>query len=343
MDAKFLAQIVGLADIQLKGCLGLYLSLDCSYLCETHLDGDGRVIVDHLVRLPLAVPEKKEATSKFTMMNTQFFAESGKWSGLLQQAMRQVSWSTRKVVVSLSSQFGIIRYFTIPRIERRFLKQSVLLESKKYIPVSLDDAVYDFQAYPIGTADESDRMGVLFGITSKKNAESIGEVLQKLGLEIISLEMSACSVERLFVNINPELQVKSGNMHFDASTAYVLLPYDQFPVLYREVNLGAIEMQSTERRKIDLKSSLEFVHKQVGTAGSKVYENLNISGQNLAAWKGLIEKETSLPVRQWDPGQSLGIKNTEWGTYATVGASLRFQSPKNVILLDISGKSKAVV
>lgn len=332
-------QFLGARTPKLKSCLGLYLSLETAYLCETHMHEKGSIVIDHLVRLPFPTMDKSQALNS-AAMNAGFFTGDKSWTKVIQQAMRQIGWKTNKVVVTISAQFGILRHFVMPKIERRFWNQSVPLESKKYIPVSFEEVVYDFQVHPIPpTNDGKARMGIIFGVTSRKILESLYEILQRLGLELMAFEMSAFSVARLFATLGKEDQTGIGYMHFDSGAAYILIPSEGHLILSREINLGNTDAQITERRKVDMRGSLDFVNKQMG---GKVCKQISISGENTEVWKTLVEREGGLPVQGWNPASALGLKSAEWGTYSAIGASSRLQFT-NVLNLDFSGKSKSCV
>lgn len=338
-EMEILDLFLGNSVPRLKNCLGLHLRLDSGCICETHLDDGGKVRVDHLVKVPFP-SESKESTARSAAMNVGFFSPGAKWTGLLSQAVSGIDWHSRKVVVSLSSQFGILRYFVMPQIQRRFWNQSVPLESKKYIPIAFEEAVYDFQVHPLSQAAEGKpRMGVLFGITNRKILDFLGETLKGMGLEMMALEMAASSTERMLGLLRGGERGGCGYCHFDSNTAYVLFSEEGYPVLLREVATGGTDAHVTERRRFDVKGSLDFVNKQLG---NQICDTLRVSGENLSVWRPLVERESGLKVQEWNPSSTLGLKNAGWAAYASIGASLRLQTPA-LPGLDISGKSKSSV
>src|SRR3989339_2031734 len=112
-------------------CMGIYLSTEAITVAELQMQ-NGQIKTNHFVRVPFST-EQKEQTQRGGI-NTAFFGPDAKWPDILGQIIGQVAWKKKQAVVSLSAQFDISRYFLMPKVERRFLKQSVALEAKKYIP-----------------------------------------------------------------------------------------------------------------------------------------------------------------------------------------------------------------
>src|SRR5579885_1222087 len=136
----------GTTTPQATHCLGLYLSPETIYLSETH-EEKGRLVVDHLVRIPLPQPEAgKTATGLSTAtLNTDFLTETAKLAAVIKPSMAQIKWGTKDVVVTLSHHLGLLRYFSMPAIDPKFWKTAVPLEAKKYIPIPFEMLSHDFQ------------------------------------------------------------------------------------------------------------------------------------------------------------------------------------------------------
>ena len=113
--------------------LGLYLSPDVIYLSESHVEKGGKYVVDHLVRIPIPAEGKNPAGT--ATMSTDFIGDPLKVAGAIRQAMSQLRWNSKRVRVTLSHHLGLMRYFVMPDMERRYLRTAVPLEAKKYIPI----------------------------------------------------------------------------------------------------------------------------------------------------------------------------------------------------------------
>jgi Tfp pilus assembly PilM family ATPase/Tfp pilus assembly protein PilN len=312
-------------------CLGLYLSPETIYIAETRMK-DGKLTVDHLVRIPVPQDAKDKTAGGTMTMSTDFLADPAKIGGLIRQSMSQIRWNSKNVVVTLSHHLGLLRFFPMPPIERRFLRSAVPLEAKKYIPIPFDALAYDYQAAPMPPdAGGKPRQGVLINVTQKKNLANVDGLLKSLGLNLIGLEVAPSSVLRLWNAVDapkgPEPYVQA---HFDGGSVRIMICDRGLPVFFREVFLGA-EANLSDQRKVDLAGCLGFAQKQLALTGvSKV--KLSGTPATLGPWKDAFAQETSLPAEIQDTAKLLSIKGGDWGGYAAIGASARSLSAGAVTL-----------
>lgn len=304
--------------------LGLYLAPDVVYLSETHLNA-GKLVVDHMVRIP--IPTDGKPLSATATMNADFLANTAKISGLIRQSMSQLRWKSKNVRVTLSHHLGLLRYFSMPTTERRFLRSAVPIEAKKYIPIPFDMLAHDFLAAPLPPdAAGKQRTGVLIAVTQKKNIANIQALMTALGLKLTGLEVAPCSVLRLWQTVDPPKGAAPyAHVHIDGGNVRIMVVDRSIPVFFREVFLPQ-DAELSDSRKIDLPGCLAFVQKQLGLAG---VSRLGVSG-NLAGLPALTEAfaaETGLKASIQDMPKLLSVKSGDWGGYASLGASAYSLAP----------------
>lgn len=268
-------------------------------------------------------------------LNADFFSEKASWITAFKSAVKNVSWSTSSVVVTLSPQFAILRYFVMPFVERRFWNKSIPIESKKYIPVSFDEIVYDFAAYPL---ESGAKLGVLFGLTQRKSVEFIVNILKSLDLQLTAVEVTPCSVERVFAFMDPKDHASKGYIHFSGGASLMLFSSGGYPVLYREADYEAASTLS-ERKRLDIKGAVQFVDRYVG---GQEYKRLMLSGDGADAWKAVAEQESPMPVEIWDPAKAAALKGNVSAPFFSMGASMRGRVAEK-LALDVSGISTAAM
>ena len=312
-------------------CLGLYLSPEMLYIAETRPGKGGAITVDHLVRIPIPPDSKAAATGTMTM-STDFLADPAKIAGLIRQSMSQIRWNSKNVVVTLSHHLGLLRYFPMPPMDRRFLATSVPIEAKKYIPIPFDALAHDFQAemMPPDAAGKP-RLGVLIAVTQNKNLANISGLLTSLGLNLIGLEEAPCSVLRLSQAVEPSKgPAPFVQAHFDGGNVRIMICDRGLPVFFREVFMGATASLS-DQRKVDMTGCLSFAQKQLGMTG---ITKIKLSGTpaTLGPWKEAFATETGVPVEIQDTAKLLSIKGGDWGGYAAIGASTRASSVSAVTI-----------
>mgnify|MGYP001620041602 CR=1 FL=1 len=177
----------GKTTTKLSRCLGLYLSPEVIYVSEIH-SAKGKVVVDHLVRVAVPVPDQdKEAGTSPTLV-TDFLSDTPKLSALIRQAISQLRWNSKDVVVTLSHHLGLLRYFTMPAVDRRFWKSAIPLEAKKFIPVPLDMLSLDYQVSPMPAGPDSRaRQAALVACVPSKNLPNISALISALGLRLVGM------------------------------------------------------------------------------------------------------------------------------------------------------------
>ncbi|NLO91636.1 MAG: pilus assembly protein PilM [Elusimicrobia bacterium] len=306
---------------KLKNCLGIFLSVEYGVIADIRQEGKTARIA-RFVRVPFPqIKRSSGETTKMSTMNAEFLENEAAWVDPLKKALADGEWSTKNACISLSSQFSVVRHFVMPMVAPRFRKQSIPFESKKYVPFPFEESFYDYYAYSIADAQPAQaskgRMGVVFALTNKRVSQALVTGMEKLGLELHKIESAPVSVSRIYSALQPEQKKGPQALaHFNPSTACITIYNEGVPVLFREVNFG--DSQSTERRRLDLKGSIDFVSKQFG-GGVSVGE-VTVSGENLELWKNLVAEETKLPVVIWDPSKAIGAQETEWGLLAATGA-----------------------
>ncbi|HUT85809.1 MAG TPA: hypothetical protein VMW66_03105, partial [Elusimicrobiales bacterium] len=308
----------GTKEKKSKKYIGLYVSLDNFYLSQS-IARDGRIKVEKFVKIPVS-KTVSEVGMHTSAMNVEFFSSEEHWLEPLRNAIGKLKPDTKDIVVTLSPAFAVIRHFAVPFVERRFWRQSVPFEAKKYVPFAFEDSVYDYFVYVF--KDEKtgiNKLGVIFGLTNKKISQAIATGISKIGLNLSSVEVSAISAQRFF-NVLDKEKVTAGvcRAHFDAGNAYFLLSNNSMPLLFRVVKFA--QSQISERRRLGLGGSVDFIHKQLG---SEIYKEINVSGDNLEFWKNIIKEDTKLKIKIWQPDDFINMKNTDWGTYVSLGAGAK--------------------
>jgi hypothetical protein len=318
---------------KVSACLGMYIGPETIYIAETHLE-KGKLIVDHLVRIPVPAPEagKGGAPGTGSTLNTDFLMDNAKLSALIKQSMAQVRWNTKDVMLTLSHHLGLLRYFAMPEIERRYWNSSVPLEAKKYIPIPFDVLSYDYQVVSLPPdANGKNRQGALVAVTQKKNLSNLTALLASLGLRLVGMEVAPCSALRLWESLDKACAGKAHcQVHFDGGNIRIMLADKGLPVFFRELFLGA-DASLGEFRKVDLGGCLAFAQKQLGVGN---LSQLRVSGTNgaISAWADAFTQEVGTQAQTQDTAGMLGIKGGDWGGYASIGASMRYLQPSTLVL-----------
>ena len=317
-----------------KNSIGIYISPKEISIAQTRLGKEGRVEAEHLIKIPTSF-QAKEGLLRPLSLNDDFFNEQASWINAFKTVVKEANWASSSVVVTLAPQFAILRYFVMPLVEKRFWNKSIPIESKKYIPVPFDEAVYDFAAYPL---ENGKKLGVLFGLTQRKSVEFIINVLTAAGMELAAIEVAPCSVERFFAFLDPKEHAVKAYIHFSGGASLMLFSSAGCPVLYREADYEAASTMS-ERKRLDVKGAVQFVDRYVG---GQEYKHLMLSGDGADTWKTVVEQESPMPVEVWEPAKATALKENDAASFFSMGASMRGRVQEN-LALDISGFSAAIM
>jgi hypothetical protein len=311
-----------------KNSIGIYISPKEICMAQVRVGGGGGLEAEHLVHIPTEF-QAKEGLLRPLALNNDFFNEKSAWVNAFQTSVRKVGWNSSSAVVTLSSQFAILRYFVMPAVDRRFWNKSIPIESRKYIPVSFDEVVYDYNTCFL---DGGKKLGVLFGLTQRKSVEFILNTLKAGSLEMAAVEISPCSAERLFSFLDPQDHAAKGYVHFSGGISYMLFANAGFPVLYRETDYETSSTLS-ESRRLDVKGAVQYVDRYVGGPG---YKQLMLSGDGVETWKPIAMKESPMPVTIWEPAKAAALKDNSSASFFSIGASLRGRA-REKMTLDVSG------
>ena len=315
-----------------KDTLGIYFSPSEICLSEVEVGKNSRLKVQHLVKMPTDF-DSKGAITRPLSINGDFFDEKALWVAGFKKAVKKISWGSSNTVVTFSPQFAILRYFVMPVMDRKFWSRSIPLESKKYIPVSFEEVIYDFNVAAIAGGK---KLGVLFGLTQKKSVEFLINMLKAEGLELASLEINSCSLERLFAFLDPKDHNLKAYIHFFGSQCFTLFSSGGYPVMYREKDFDSAS-SLTERRRLDIEGGVQFVERYVG---GPAYKNLMLSGDNLEIWRDAAARESQIPPLLWEPAKLADLKDNDAASFFSLGASLKGASAGR-LTLDLSGISTA--
>jgi hypothetical protein len=333
-DALIEQLAFGKTTPKLSSCLGLYLSPDRVYISEVTMKG-GKPTVERLVPVPLPVQAAKGAV---TTLNTDFLNDTLKVSMAIRQVMAQHRWNSKDAIVTLSHHLGLLRYFSMPQIDRRFWTMSVPAEAKKYIPIPMDALSNDFQVGPVPAgADGRPRQGVLFAVSPKKTVPAIQSVMADLDINLHAVELAPCSALRLWGALDASKSEAFCQVHFDSGHVRIIISNKGLPVFFREVYLGP-EAPVSESRKVDLGGCLAYAQKQLGVG--KISQ-LRVSGAagELARWQEVFAQEAGIPATFLDMPAQLGIKSGDWGGYAATGAALRHMT-SSPLAIDLVGTGR---
>ena len=162
-------------------------------------------------------------------------------------------------------------------------------------------------------------------MTSRTIIDRLKKGFKAVGLNLISVETSALSLARTFIDADKEAVGNGGRIYSffgDNSASFVFLN-EYVPVLLREVEVSGAT--PAEHRRFELTNSTEFIAKQLER---DPFEEAVITGRNIEQWVSALEADSKKPVRRWNLKEVYGIETREEGELAAIGASIKFFDTK---------------
>ena len=305
-------------------CLGLYIDIDEIYVSQCSKK-NGNTVLESLVRVPINGVDRSQL--KPLDLNEQFFAMEN-WLEALGKVTSKKKWNTDQVIVSLSPAFCLIRHFVMPAtLKRKEWPDAIPLTARKYIHFSFDKAVFAYHVYDFVTAATKRKsLGVVFSMTTKAIIDRIAKGLKSVNLNLVSVESSCLSLARAFNDSDKEVIGDGGGRiysFFGKNMASFVFVNNNVPLLLRDVDIAG--SLPTERRRLEIVNSMEFVSKQLE---KDPFDEAVIVGSEMEQWLPALEAEVKRPVRRWNLKEVYGINVRYIGEVAAVGAACKFYDDK---------------
>ncbi len=311
-----------------NGYIGIYI--DYNNITISHVDIKNKKLFFKKLS-NIAVDYKIEGLIKPLSINSDFFNEKQQWVGTFKETLKKLKSETNSVIVSLSHNFSITRFFTMPFIERRFWNKAVPIESKKHIPVAFDEFGYDFYVNTIG---EKLKLAVLFSVTQKKTTEFLSQIIKESGFALEIVEPAAHSYYR-FSEYLTDGKDSYIFIYEKDDEVYTSIIWNKIPVLYRYTSFA--KSSFSERRSLDLKGSIMFLQRNIPNADIK---DVYICGENPEFSISQVKREIQIEPKVIDFKNIFDLTNITFGVIISSAASLN-DKIKTDYIIDISENQKS--
>lgn len=209
------------------------------------------------------------------MMLNDTIVDSKTFSYLLEQALGKMQFGkidTRYVVASLPESKSFVRVIQIPQMSDSEAENAVPFEAESFIPMPLNQVYIDWQK--IGLV--GDKMNILMIATPKDFVDNYLEILDKVGLKTVALEVESQSCHRSLVA--PEagetvllvdlaalrsslIMVEDGNLQFTSNVPIAGNSFTESIAKAFGVSSGKAE---EIKRKVGLLNTAEYPNIQTG-------------------------------------------------------------------------------
>ena len=332
--SETLDKALGIKRSNYKECLGIYISLTDVYVAQVK-EKSGGLEVDSLIKLP--VGEIPPGVLRPADLNEGFFSTPKHWLDPIKKIIDSKQLATKDVIVTLSSNFSIHRHFVMQDTPKKYWKNTIPLQARKYIHYPFEKGVFDYSVYSFYAGlSKAKHLGVVFSMTSKKIVEMLEAGMKSIGLNLVAVETSSVSIYRLFNQTDKEAAAGKGCIYanFTSHTGQFLFAVNNVPVLMREVE---VQKAIGNRNRLEVNNCMDFISKQIE---KNPFEDVAVISDEADFWAPILESEVKRHVRMWRISDIFGFKVEGFAEMAAIGACLKFVND-NVPDIDLYRKNRS--
>jgi type IV pilus assembly protein PilM len=251
--------------------------------------------------------------------------------------------TTRRVAATIPASRTFNRTITLPRLNKKDLKEALMLEAEQYIPMPMNELYIDYNVI-----NNSDKETEIFAVAAPKLiSESYVDLINICGLEAVALETSISAAGRLFVQAEqsdiPSILIDFGTKSSDITiydkglivTGTVIGGGDNFTdliskklnITYQEAHivktkygLGKSKKQEEIRDTLlpllsqllkEIKRIIRYYEERSATK-SKIGQIVTMGGgANMPGLSEYLTDMLRLPARMCDPWQHLNFSKLQ--------------------------------
>lgn len=284
--------------------LGIYFGKDKIAITEA----DGKRIISS-VSLPLAATAGQQQVGVVEAAPDEI-----KQVALIQSAIRDNKIEAKSAFVGVSNKDLFIRGFQMPFLNKPEMSYGVPFEAKKYLPLRIEDLVFDYQ---YRGNKKTSKMDILFTATTKINFDKYLAILNQVGVQIKSIEPASFSLLRILSLIR-QFNVKSSFALVvveDSDVEFSIIDKG-FPCFSRDIKLSqsknippisVSESNIQSRLASELRISMDYFRRQFsGTSVDRVLLINKNTAEDLAPG---LSKELGLEVKSADFSKEKSISS----------------------------------
>jgi type IV pilus assembly protein PilM len=156
----------------------------------------------------------------------------------LEDLVREKGISGWRVNIGLSGEALIVRYITLPKMEKAEIKEALKYEAQQYIPFRIEEVLFDYYILDPG-GPETSNMKVLLVAAKKEAIAEFVELIQKVGLKPNLMDVDSFSLINCFQVNGPRVSTEDVfaliNLEFDLVNINIL--HGQLPYFTRDISL----------------------------------------------------------------------------------------------------------
>lgn len=187
-------------------------------------------------------------------------ADRAKVAEMVSSLISEVGIDTRNVVVGLASNKTFVTIVDVPKMSQQEFGGTIKYQAEQFLPMSADEAKIDWAILGDSPVEEG-KMEVLLASVSKKFSEDRLDMLEGMGLNVVSFEPDSLALVRALTPPNdnsPYLIIDMGEYNTD-----IVVTYNSAPRLVRSIPSGGQTLikAAVQNLSIDDNQARQFVYK----------------------------------------------------------------------------------
>jgi len=174
----------------------------------------------------------------------------------LKKILKQKNIAGSKIVTAIPGDSAIIRYIKVPYMPAEELKNSISIEAEQYIPLSIDQVVFDYQVLSESEEENQKKMEVLLVAVKNDIMNQHLQMLKEAGVVPAAIEVDSFSLCNAY-DLNSSEQSEGGikadtvaliNMGSKLTT--ITITEKGIPHLSRDVGIGGNSLTKEIQREL---------------------------------------------------------------------------------------------
>lgn len=178
--------------------------------------------------------------------------------------------TSKKVVAALPSFTVFSSIISLPEMPKKEIESAIEWEAKKFVPMPLDEMILDWTVLenfdsrndtPIASPNQTENkeqkieqkpsknIKVLLTAAPQNLVTKYMEIIQKAGLQIVSLETEAFALERSLVGHDPSAVMI---VDIGANTTSIIITRASIPIINRSIDLGGESITKTIANSLNI-------------------------------------------------------------------------------------------
>ena len=207
-----------------------------------------------------------------------------------------------KVAMSVFNPLVLVRKTRLPIMPEGQVKRTLILEVKSLLPLPIEDATIEYQVLST-VQDELPKMDIVFAIVPTVMIEERISLAEKLGLDLVALDVEPFALQRAIVDIYPERQNENISILHTGGSYSTMLIVEKGDFSLARALPAVRERQEEDREKLmrEVRRFLDFFYAQQKEGEEKreggIVDRLIVSGsrQDIAEFADFLGKALGMP------------------------------------------------